>query len=237
MAVVNDINLQDTKGQTARRQFQKISEKAVTHNLLALAAYAAGDDKRCREEGTNFRQHPAGAHFMGYSSGIALARLGPVAEPVEFLEHYEKLGIDPGLQEHILTHIKGELALSQGRTAEAARLLQEAVDNFRNDEIYYFLPASDGLALAFEQSGRPDRALPVLEEGFRRRFLEFPSDDPYEWDNPYVVFSLRIQARLALVYRQVGRIEDARKLENQLRRILAYADPDHPIVLQLKRLS
>jgi hypothetical protein len=54
------------------------------------------------------------------------------------------------------------------------------------------------------------------------------------WDAQYGVFWLRIQAHLAQLYRQMGRAEDARKVEDQLRRILAYADSDHPVLQQLK---
>ncbi len=46
---------------------------------------------------------------------------------------------------------------------------------------------------------------------------------------------LRIQAALASLYRETGRDEDARKIEDKLRRSLALADADHPILRQLDR--
>ncbi len=46
---------------------------------------------------------------------------------------------------------------------------------------------------------------------------------------------LRIQAALASLYRETGRDEDARKIEYKLRRSLALADADHPILRQLDR--
>ena len=46
---------------------------------------------------------------------------------------------------------------------------------------------------------------------------------------------LRLQAQLAQVYREMGQDEDARKIENDLRRRLALADADHPILRQLDR--
>jgi hypothetical protein len=59
----------------------------------------------------------------------------------------------------------------------------------------------------------------------------------FAWESPFGVFWLRIQAHLAQLYRQTGRTEEARKIEGQLRKILAYADSDHPILLQLRRSS
>ena len=40
---------------------------------------------------------------------------------------------------------------------------------------------------------------------------------------------------MAQFYRDMGQHEDARKIEDKLRRLLALADPDHPIVRQLDR--
>jgi len=93
------------------------------------------------------------------------------------------------------------------------------------------LISSDGLALAFERRGEPLEAIRVLEAASQERLLELA------WDAQYGVFWLRIQAHMARLYRQLRRSEDARKIENQLRRILAYADADHPIRVQISQSS
>jgi GH15 family glucan-1,4-alpha-glucosidase len=46
---------------------------------------------------------------------------------------------------------------------------------------------------------------------------------------------MRCKLQLAGVYRKMGRTSDAAKLERELRKLLAYADPDHPILLALQR--
>ncbi|MCZ6769693.1 MAG: hypothetical protein O7D93_10640 [Acidobacteria bacterium] len=46
---------------------------------------------------------------------------------------------------------------------------------------------------------------------------------------------LRIRAALASLYRETGRNKEAREIEEDLRKHLAYADPDHPILRQLER--
>ena len=46
---------------------------------------------------------------------------------------------------------------------------------------------------------------------------------------------LRLRWQLADLYRQTGRDEDAREIEDELRKRLALADADHPILRQLER--
>ncbi len=212
------------KVKTAEGWFQKIDDENVAQNLLALAAYVAGDARHCREHAAKFRQQPG--NEIGYYSGIALARVGPVPETRKFIEHYEKL-----VENIFVIHLKGELALSQGQVEEAIPLLRQATEDFRLRGIHELLISSDGLALALERHGQLQEALRVLDDASQERSLEFA------WNSPYGVFWLRIQAHQAQLCRELGRIEEARTIESQLRRILAYADPDHPILLQLKQSS
>ena len=209
---------------TAEEWFQKIDDEAEAQDLFALAAYVAGDEVRCREYAAKFRQRPGGE--VGYHSGIALARVGPVPEPQKFINHYEKR-----VENIVLIHLKGEVALSQGNIEEAIHLLTQATDDFRSGGNQELLISSDGLALALERHGQPQEALRVLEDASQERFLEFA------WNSPFGVFWLRIQAHLAKLYRELGRTQEASNIEHQLRRVLAYADPDHPILLQLKQAS
>ncbi len=48
---------------------------------------------------------------------------------------------------------------------------------------------------------------------------------------------LRTRLELAKLYRSVGRVDEARVVEADLRKLLALADPDHPILLELERLQ
>jgi tetratricopeptide (TPR) repeat protein len=212
------------KVKTAEAWFKKLADESTAHDLLALAAYVRGDEISCRDHAARFFAHPGSGRKVGYSSGVALARVGPVPQPEKFIEHYANL-----LENVFLVHIKGELALSQGQLGEAIQRLQQATEGFRRGGNHSFLISSDGLALAFERRGEPSQAIRVLETASQERLLELA------WDAPYGVFWLRIQAHMAQLYRQVGRRDDARKIEDQLRRILAYADADHPIRVQLEQ--
>ena len=44
----------------------------------------------------------------------------------------------------------------------------------------------------------------------------------------------RVQARLARDYRKVGRVVEAVAIEDDVLRMLKYADADHPIVLRIR---
>ena len=211
---------------TAAEWFQKIDDEPTAHDLLALAAYVRGDESLVREHAAKFRTHPGSGRKVGYSSGVALARTGSVPEPQEFIQHYANL-----LENIFVVHLRGELALSRGQVVEAIRLLQQATDDFHHGGNHSFLISSDALALALERHAEPLEALRVLEAASPERLRELA------WDAQYGVFWLRIEAHLAQLYRQTGRTDDARKIENQLRKILAYADTDHPIVSQLKHSS
>ena len=46
---------------------------------------------------------------------------------------------------------------------------------------------------------------------------------------------MRFRMELAQLYRKVGREEEAQKIEAELLKLLAYADPDHPMLVALQR--
>ncbi len=46
---------------------------------------------------------------------------------------------------------------------------------------------------------------------------------------------LKLRAQLSQLYLKMGRYEDAREIEDDLRRRLALADADHPILRQLEQ--
>ncbi len=45
---------------------------------------------------------------------------------------------------------------------------------------------------------------------------------------------MKTQLRLAQLYRKVGREQKAREIEAELLELLVYADPDHPILVELE---
>jgi len=88
--------------------------------------------------------------------------------------------------------------------------------------------ASAILAEAYRLQGDLLAAIQLLEEASKKSPLLFGGlGSAAGW--------LRNKSQLADFYRDEGRYEDARKIEDELRRLLALADSDHPILRQLDR--
>jgi len=127
----------------------------------------------------------------------------------------------------IMRIIEGEIALSRGRTTEAISLLQEAVSDVRSNSSSYFFIESESLADALERHGDLQKSVPALERASQQKAIA------YENEGSTGQYWLKVQWRLAQFYRKLGRTEDAQKLEAELLKTLAYADPEHPLLLKL----
>ena len=77
-----------------------------------------------------------------------------------------------------------------------------------------------------EASGRTSKAVRVLEELSSMRAQSYPAT---------AIVWLFGRAYLADLYRQAGRAEEADSIEAELKKLLAYADPDHPLKVKLSR--
>jgi len=111
------------------------------------------------------------------------------------------------------------------------RMLENALSSFGplNLATPYFM-GSEILAKAWREQGNSGKAVQVLNAALEQKsrlLLEQSLLTGPLW--------LRLQAQLAQLYREMGRDADARKIEDELRKRLALADPDHPIVRQLDR--
>ncbi len=105
------------------------------------------------------------------------------------------------------------------------RLIEDALGQTRGR---YFL-GSLILAEAWREQDQLESAMRVLEQASGKKallFAPFAGENPARW--------LRIRLMLAKTYREMGRDEDAGKIEAELRSLLAYADADHPILRQLE---
>jgi len=174
-----------------------------------MVSFFKGDENQARQ-GAALIPPPGGE----YMSGFLVARLWPAgAEGILRIEQD--------------SFIRGEVALTQGRFPEAETLLQRKFDNSYRTRQYTAQWIADGLVTALEHSGNSQKALEVLEATSGTRTWISPST------NAYGAFWLRNQARLSTYYHRLGRDSDARRVDEQLRRLLAVADPDHPILRQL----
>ena len=84
-------------------------------------------------------------------------------------------------------------------------------------------------ALAWEALGEPARGIEALQEfDVDRHVLNMGTAVPPWFEH---------RALLARLYRAAGRESEARPIEEELRKLLAVADDDHPIVIQLRALA
>lgn len=147
------------------------------------------------------------------ASNVMDAGLLPLAR--EVVEHHRRRATEA------FDWYAGQLALAEGRVDEAIRHLTAAVTSFppfNNAGLKIARQLSDAYYLA----GRSDVALQLLEQATSR-----PSSatDGWEW--------LRARDRLAERYRELGRSQDAVRIDRELAGLLVTADQDHAIKRRL----
>ncbi len=95
-----------------------------------------------------------------------------------------------------------------------------------------FFFGSESLARAWEQHGDLEKALRVLENASAARRRIYLGQV-----GPKGMYWLRMEAERARLARKLGREEEAARIEAELLKLLAHADPDHVILRELKRIS
>ena len=126
----------------------------------------------------------------------------------------------------------GELLLAQGKTLSGTRLLRAGLDEQRNHAYPTYFLGADSLARAYERESNFSAALEVLETASADRVR---ANGPFKMSG--ATLWMQDQMDLAQLYRRLGRDKDAEKIEDELRKLLTYADPDYPMLVELKRLQ
>ena len=164
--------------------------------------------------------------YASLNAAIALAQAGFIEQSEALLTEFER---DPNKRPFLRNGFqiaRGVLSLSNGNTTEGIQLIEDSLGQAHGS---YFL-GSLILAEAWREQDQLESAMRVLERASSKKALLFAplgGENPARW--------LRIRLMLAEIYREMGRDEDARKIEAELRALLAYADADHPILRQLGR--
>jgi hypothetical protein len=124
---------------------------------------------------------------------------------------------------------RAELDVATTNAPEARQILREGIAMVGAQSGARAYLYSETLADGLVNAGEAGAAIGVLEEIRARRgsVFNFTSHTGYLW--------MRVQKKLADLYREVGRIEDARRVEADLLAQLAAADADHPLLLELRR--
>ena len=121
----------------------------------------------------------------------------------------------------------GEIALREGRTADAIGLLQTGLPGLRVFQSPLYFLGAEALAEAQLKRQQPEQAIAVLEAVIPQKIAAaFTGSD---------AFWLHAAWELAKLYRSASRPYDAARVEADLRGFLRHADADHPIVVGLQR--
>jgi tetratricopeptide (TPR) repeat protein len=157
-----------------------------------------------------------------YDPDSAVAMASPAGEPSPEFLSWPKF-------EAKLQMVRGKQMLNQGQPDEAITLLKSSVRWFRDYGDWtvfqmYFMGA-EFLAVAYAEQGNLQAAYRVLEDAAGQRNLVNSFSAPLHQ---------KIQARRALLARELGRIADAESIETELAKALRFADEDHPILIQIR---
>jgi tetratricopeptide (TPR) repeat protein len=207
--------------EAAEQCYQKIPDPLLRQEQLARVAFFRNDRRALKEH----LVASEGTTYPSANTVILLTRVGLLTRATQLLEKIETQSIS---DQGYLQIPRGELALARGEVDSGIAELEEGTRHVGITGNWVFL-GSESLATALRERGDLAQAVHVLERASQKR-----SSAAFENAG---AFWLRSQFQLARLYREVGRTEDARKIEGELRNLLALADRDHPMLLELGRLQ
>lgn len=121
---------------------------------------------------------------------------------------------------------EGTLAYARGRIDEAILLLEQGVREVNSSYSHHHL-AAEALAQAWETKGDLSRAVEAIRISSHNEFQKTLIVPAF--------FSMNNKLKLSEVHRKIGNLREADRLEDELRDQLAYAEPDHPILVRISR--
>lgn len=199
----------------ARRLTDLMFRDRVREFQLAVLADAVDDT-------ATMRRHLSRVPLDGEQRALRLARAGLYAQAEYVIARNEG-------NESFTETARGELARRRGRLSEAVEHLTRGVKASTQTLSELYLGA-ESLADVLERLNRREEALNVLETAAA-------AEPRYTRTGPSGAFWLRTLNRLSRTYRALGRAAQADAIDTRLRRMLALADADHPLVIQLTRRS
>jgi len=190
--------------------------------FLGWGAYIKGDLHAAR---THF-EHFQGSDF-GWTGSVGRVVMGRSGLWDRVESSIPKDASDPETEV-----VRGELYVARGRTQEGTRLLEKGLDAMHSFPVGAFFLGSETLARAYEKQGKFDAALRVLRRASNAKEKAYSCFVP---PPPSGHWWFRDELQLADLYRKMNRVAEAEQVENELRKMLIYADADHPILRELKK--
>ena len=213
------------KLKAAEELYQRVKTHELAHVFFSELFYAAGDKEKLT---LHLRKQLKNKSII-LDEVLFLVRAGLINEAERLLAEERAKNKQPDIPADLTFNVlEGEIALSRGRINDAILVLQKALPSIRWTNSAFFYLASESLADALERQGHREMALQVLKRASEARAIS------YDNMSSSGAYWLRVEWRLAQLCRKLGLIADAQKIEGELFRTLAYADPDHPILVSLR---
>jgi tetratricopeptide (TPR) repeat protein len=207
----------------AERQFQTIPDFRQRELDLAQLAFVKDDLSEVRRHLLN-----VGLVGVGDSEVLIVAARAGLVTQLESVLHDEKPCCRP--------IVMGELSLARGDVARAEQLLEEglkpgpsAAGNSKTWPIQVSLFGSESLARVYTKEHKFQEAVRALQSAWETKAWNNGLWESFAWS------SLRIRLQLADLYREMGRTSEAEQVEDELSKLLIYADSDDPIVRELQK--
>jgi serine/threonine-protein kinase len=215
--------------EAAAQVSRRIGDSGLRNAILAQVAFCRGDEVDLAAR----LKAGAGSQPIGLADPFLFlqARAGITADAERILKERGDRPPIPGTLGNLGgPALRGEIAVAEGRFAEAIREMQK---EWETDSKVMVVPPSfhlsrESLATLLERQGDLAHAIQVLENRTERCTAAGSGSGPF-W--------LRNRLQLAQLYRRAGRVNDARAVEAELSSLLSFADPDHPIKVELARLK
>ena len=203
----------------ASEWFGRVAGESERHELAAYTLFASG---RMEELAAHLA---AGSDYRLPETAVLLAMTGNPDAAEALLDGLGEGATDEGT----LAVVRGGLDLLEGRPTDAGPRLEEGVATVRPEGSGAHFIGLDMMSRLAEAKGEAQRAAELLEMTNDQRERAALLGTGLFW--------IKCQTRLAEVYRNMGRPEDALRVERELLIALALSDPDHPTTAALKRRS
>jgi hypothetical protein len=191
----------------------------------ALVAYFRGD------------RHAVASHLASaernYGNQLTLlVWLGMQTDPQDAERYFREWsmrpddGHTPSADSPWADSVRAELRVRRGETAAVVDLENAARLSDRTRPRH--LRAFEALADAFAAKGEFGKSAEVLEEATRMKARALSNSAGGETFGG--VFWLRLRAKLAQVYRRMGRVDEADRVDTEVSKMLAFADSDFKLI-------
>jgi serine/threonine-protein kinase len=201
----------------AEEIFRHAAAEGDRHALLAFAALCRGDRARLASHAREAVNHP-----LQNQKPLLAWLLLQTRQMVEVQRVYAREMASTSASRAIMAEVRLANGYDENAIAELEQLREKRGGDFTGAGQYF--RGSEAEADALVAHGDLQKAAAVLEDASEPRWKIGLSGGSFPG-----VFWLRVRAKLARVYRQMGRLDDANRIDAELAKLLALSDRDFKV--------